>query len=99
VCNELMNRHNFGKLSGVIVDVCVHHGVWFDDGELAQVLSFCSSGQLPDVEKLERFLRVGHQRPKVTPLDFKDTSTRAGREREAVDIVLDVLWSLLLLFP
>jgi Zn-finger nucleic acid-binding protein len=26
--------------------VCAPHGVWFDRGELAQVLGFCASGAL-----------------------------------------------------
>lgn len=38
VCGKLMNRQNYGRRSGVIVDVCGQHGVWFDDQELAQVL-------------------------------------------------------------
>lgn len=45
-CSQLMNRRNFGDASGVVVDVCSKHGVWFDQGELLQVLSFCSTGEL-----------------------------------------------------
>ena len=29
-CHAQMNRTNFGKVSGVIVDVCTRHGTWFD---------------------------------------------------------------------
>ena len=39
-CRDLMRRLNFGKRSGVIVDVCNAHGTWFDRGELAAVLRF-----------------------------------------------------------
>jgi len=46
VCGELMLRRNFGDASGVVVDVCTRHGVWFDRGELVQVLEFCASGAL-----------------------------------------------------
>ncbi|MGH7270886.1 MAG: double zinc ribbon domain-containing protein, partial [Polyangiaceae bacterium] len=28
VCHALMNRHNFGGASGLIVDVCAKHGTW-----------------------------------------------------------------------
>ena len=35
-----MRRINFGRRSGVIVDVCNAHGTWFDPGELAAVLRF-----------------------------------------------------------
>jgi len=46
VCNKMMNRQAFGRLSGVIVDVCRSHGVWFDAGELSEVLSFVARGGL-----------------------------------------------------
>ncbi|HTM45614.1 MAG TPA: zf-TFIIB domain-containing protein, partial [Polyangiaceae bacterium] len=52
LCPEMMNRHNFGESSGVIVDICNKDGVWFDDGELAQVIAFCASGELTKSEKL-----------------------------------------------
>lgn len=46
VCQQMMNRKNFGTVSGVIVDVCAKHGTWFDAGELPQVLEFVKSGGL-----------------------------------------------------
>jgi len=46
VCEQMMNRKNFGGSSGVIVDVCAKHGTWFDAGELPQVLEFVKSGGL-----------------------------------------------------
>jgi Zn-finger nucleic acid-binding protein len=45
-CRDLMLRRNFGKVSGIVVDVCAKHGTWFDVGELARVLSFVSAGGL-----------------------------------------------------
>ena len=53
-CTELMRRVNFGKKSGVIVDICNSHGTWFDRGELAAVLRFvrdtASTGDAQEVE-------------------------------------------------
>ncbi len=40
VCQTQMNRQNFGRSSGVIVDVCAAHGTWFDAGELPRVMKF-----------------------------------------------------------
>jgi Zn-finger nucleic acid-binding protein len=40
VCNDLMSRVNFARVSGVILDVCRPHGAWFDAGELRAVRSF-----------------------------------------------------------
>jgi Zn-finger nucleic acid-binding protein len=45
-CRALMNRKNFGGMSGVIVDVCKKHGTWFDLGELPRVLAFVAGGGL-----------------------------------------------------
>jgi len=45
-CKKQMNRRAFGRISGVIVDVCRDHGVWFDAGELTQVLAFIERGGL-----------------------------------------------------
>jgi Zn-finger nucleic acid-binding protein len=45
-CRSMMTRRNFGGASGVIVDICSAHGVWFDVGELPTVLSFVESGGL-----------------------------------------------------
>lgn len=45
-CQKMMNRQAFGRISGVIVDVCKQHGVWFDPGELGQVLAFVERGGL-----------------------------------------------------
>jgi len=45
-CSDIMARRNFGGNSGVIVDVCRKHGVWFDRGELPRVLAFVEAGGL-----------------------------------------------------
>ncbi len=46
VCDETMSRVNFGRKSGVIVDVCVDHGTWFDAEEVDRVAAFLASGGL-----------------------------------------------------
>jgi Zn-finger nucleic acid-binding protein len=45
-CGQLMNRINFARCSGVIVDVCKGHGTWFDRDELSQIVQFIRSGGL-----------------------------------------------------
>lgn len=46
VCDKVMNRVNFGKMSGIVVDVCKNHGVWFERDELRGVLQFVANGGL-----------------------------------------------------
>ncbi len=43
-CGQLMHRLNFGRRSGVIVDSCAAHGVWFDAEELARILAWVRAG-------------------------------------------------------
>ena len=43
-CADLMNRHNLGRGSGVIVDTCGTHGVWFDNEELHSLLDWVHRG-------------------------------------------------------
>jgi Zn-finger nucleic acid-binding protein len=52
-CENLMNRMNFGRRSGVIIDVCKVHGIWFDRDELRRVLEFVQSGGLEETRRRE----------------------------------------------
>ncbi len=45
-CSQLMNRVNFARCSGVVVDVCKGHGTWFDRDELQGIVEFIRSGGL-----------------------------------------------------
>jgi Zn-finger nucleic acid-binding protein len=45
-CSQLMNRMNFARCSGVIVDICKQHGTWFDRDELSRIVEFIHGGGL-----------------------------------------------------
>jgi Zn-finger nucleic acid-binding protein len=45
-CGDLMNRRNYASSSGIIIDVCRHHGVWLDHAELQKILAFVREGGL-----------------------------------------------------
>jgi len=45
-CAKLMNRQNYARISGVVLDLCKDHGLWFDRDELSQVLQFIEGGGL-----------------------------------------------------
>ena len=70
-CGKMMNRVNFGRLSGTVVDVCRGHGTFLDAGELHAIVSFIQSGgldrararRIEDLTEEERRLRdVGRKR-------------------------------------
>jgi Zn-finger nucleic acid-binding protein len=52
-CKKMMNRLNFGRLSGAIVDVCKGHGTFLDRGELHQVVQFILDGGLDRTRQAE----------------------------------------------
>ena len=52
-CHQRMNRVNYARRSGVVLDVCKDHGIWFDQDELRRVLAFISEGGLDRARELE----------------------------------------------
>jgi Zn-finger nucleic acid-binding protein len=54
VCRNMMNRKNFVRVSGVIVDVCRPHGIWFDAGEMEKIMDFIARGGMREAREAER---------------------------------------------
>jgi Zn-finger nucleic acid-binding protein len=55
VCQVLMNRVNFGKRSGVVVDQCRAHGIWLDSGEITHLMEWKKAGgQILDQQEQEK---------------------------------------------
>ena len=53
-CKELMNRSNFARASGVIIDLCKKHGVWFDRDELPKIIEFIVDGGMQRAREKQR---------------------------------------------
>ncbi len=94
VCNKFMNRKAFGRISGVIVDVCKSHGVWFDSGELAEVIQFVEQGglerererELAELAEREQRLRSAESmadRRESLGLNFVQARVQQGRMTHA----------------
>jgi len=62
-CKQMMNRVNFGRVSGIVIDLCKGHGVWFDPGELQGILGFVANG--------------GLERMRDSEAEFKELSKKA----------------------
>lgn len=77
-CKNLMNRVNFGRVSGVVIDLCKGHGVWFDDGELPRVLAFVASGGLERMRESEAEFKELSKKAWSTP-DFALGDPQAAR--------------------
>lgn len=53
-CAKLMNRTNYGGGSGVVLDACREHGLWFDKGELSAIVAFLEKGGWDRIRERER---------------------------------------------
>ena len=53
VCGQLMVRQNFGHHSGVMIDRCKQHGLWFDADELPRILDWVRHGGLGQITPAE----------------------------------------------
>ncbi len=95
-CSHLMNRSNFARSSGVIIDMCKEHGVWFDADELPKIIDFINRGGLDrqrekekmSIENERQRLRDEHRR--MTVLDRRSGGGRFNEDDEE-GVFLNVL--------
>lgn len=82
VCKRLMNRRNFGGISGVIVDLCRDDGVWLDNQELNRIVQFIEAGGLDKAREFEALERAHRERmkPKTAAPIALDLEPISGRE-------------------
>jgi hypothetical protein len=72
-----MNRRNYGPGSGVIIDICREHGLWFDPEELPAILAWIRRGgqaraeqdRAAERDRTERHRRALSPRPVAGGLD------------------------------
>jgi Zn-finger nucleic acid-binding protein len=68
-CGKMMNRQNFGRLSGAIVDTCIGHGTFLDRGELHQVVRFILDGGFDRMRKAE-IARLKEEQQRLKELEL-----------------------------
>jgi Zn-finger nucleic acid-binding protein len=59
-----MNRNNFARSSGVIIDLCKKHGVWFDAEELPRIIEFVRKGGLAHAREKEK-IQIADERNRL----------------------------------
>lgn len=83
-CSQLMNRSNFARSSGIIIDTCRDHGIWFDADELPKIISFIRGGGMDRKREKERIsieeerARLRDEQRRMTSLNMR--SGKAGYE-------------------
>ena len=88
-CQKLMNRLNFGRVSGVIIDLCKGHGVWFDPGELQRALTFVAGGGLTRMRESEAEFKELSKKAWATP-DFALGDPRAPHSVSSTNIAIHI---------
>ena len=53
-CAKIMNRVNFARSSGIVLDICKTHGVWLDVDEVRRIVEFLRSGGLQQARAREK---------------------------------------------
>ncbi len=105
-CDALMNRRNFQKRSGVIVDRCHQHGTWLDANELERIAGYVLSGRAAKAAMAEAMLGAEQEKQAARKAAFRvqDTSAQShsvfagfghAQESSAASTIVDLLVGLL----
>jgi Zn-finger nucleic acid-binding protein len=81
-CSKMMNRVNFGRLSGTVVDVCRGHGTYLDAGELHQIVSFIRGGGMARARQLQ-LDELRQQKEELEALEARARARDASTGRSA----------------
>lgn len=103
-CGKVMNRVNFSKSSGVIIDACKGHGVWCDADELRRVIEFVRAGGM-DVARRKETEALALERRRLEFVRAMDAAKsqyehpgharKRAREEDSLGSGLAMLFSLL----
>ena len=97
ICAQRMNRVNYAKRSGVVLDVCKAHGLWFDQDELRRVLAFIAGGGLErtrqrELEELKEARRAAVERPGHPASSYEfDRQFTLGGSGFAASVLVDLV--------
>ena len=87
-CGDRMTRKNWGGDSGVVVDLCRPHGLWFDPGELARVLDFLRRGGFESLQRERAAADADAARRRNVPTALP--AAGLGGMRDGFDFALDL---------
>jgi Zn-finger nucleic acid-binding protein len=101
-CSKIMQRKNYMNRSGVIMDVCLEHGVWLDAGELKQIQEWIALGGKKSAEEEmlnqedESAIKIKNFKVKKHDRHYSETDTFSNRrEPDVLENMIDILGGLL----
>lgn len=104
-CHKSMQRKNFARKSGIIVDWCGHHGNWLDADELEGIAAFVLAGKLvneaadaamqswqqpADTKRMEAI----YQAEKLMAIDRMHAGTQRDRDQSDINALTSREFSL-----
>lgn len=99
ICQEVMSRRNFGRVSGIIIDEC-HHGSFLEASELPRIQAFVAAGGLEITDakdKQDKARKEAHERTLRDMVERRERrSSGHGKARIDANIggILNTLGSL-----
>jgi Zn-finger nucleic acid-binding protein len=92
-CKAFMQRRNFRRSSGVILDVCHKHGSWLDPDEIEEIAGFILSGAKPSQALEDEHKRVSAEAGKARVRMMREMPAEPSPwERSAVDVLCDLIF-------
>jgi Zn-finger nucleic acid-binding protein len=85
-CRVLMNRKNFGERSGVIVEVCKPHGIWFDRDQLSVALRFVMAGGLEETHR-RHLEEIARQRSAARPVSARNPAYDLALHAKGIGVI------------
>lgn len=76
ICQNFMQRSNYGHRSGVVIDRCHKHGIWLDSGELTHLMEWKKAGGQKLDERLKSQSKAKQKTKRLsTPVDKSNYNT------------------------
>ncbi|NIP84120.1 MAG: hypothetical protein GTO03_00580 [Planctomycetales bacterium] len=98
VCGDMMQRRNYGRMSGIIIDTCRQHGVWLDLDELPRILQWIRTGGLAhaqqQVAQQQKTEDITRRLARPTPggrVTLNDSWEESDRPSSDLDLVFTAL--------
>ncbi len=97
VCRVLMNRVRYGHRSGVVIDRCIAHGVWLNNGEITHLMEWKKAGGQVLHEKVQRKAKQ-ENRPNPVKIFESSSDRQYGISRELdfdiTELVSDLIFKI-----
>lgn len=91
VCRKLMVRRAFAGSSGVVLDVCGSHGLWFDAAELEATLAWIRAGGLSRAEeRLAEERKEAARRAAIAKQEIREVEAEPPAEARWIDLLGDL---------